>query len=243
MKKDNDWVGIATETEQWLDYHVIDRLMRDNRSIRRFDQRFQVPYEQLAMVVWLAGDSASARNAQPLRYRYVFERPECKALFPHLRWAGYYKDWDGPAEGERPNAYIVQCLDTTIIKDSKEVQCDAGLQLQAITLGLTAFGAGSCIIGAFDRKGVRGVLDLDEVYEPLYVVAVGKAGEEVRMVPMDPLTDDYRYYRDENDVQCVPKRAIGDLVIHPGRNSVMCKYYDEIIEAQKKRDRESHGWI
>ena len=67
MKKDNDWVGIATETEQWLDYHVIDRLMRDNRSVRRFDQRFQVPYEQLAMVVWLAGDSASARNAQPLQ--------------------------------------------------------------------------------------------------------------------------------------------------------------------------------
>lgn len=213
MKKDKDRVGIATESEQWVDYNMLARLMRDNRSIRRFDERFEVPYEQLAMIVWLAGDSASARNAQPLRYRIVHEQVECDALFPYLRWAGYYKDWDGPAEGERPVAYLVQCLDTRIAKDC---MCDDGLQLQAITLGATAFGAGSCIIGSFDKKAVKETLDLDECFEPLYIVALGKAAEEVRMVPMKP-GNDYRYYRDEDDVQCVPKRDDDELIIYPVR--------------------------
>lgn len=189
----------------------IEAILKADRSVRRFDESRAVDPHQLRALVGLTRYCASGRNLQPLRYRIVSDREECAALFPALAWAGYYTDWAGPAEGERPVAYIVQCLDTSLTTNP---MCDEGLNLQAITLGATALGLGGCIIKAFKREMVEKALGLPAHLEPRYVLALGYPAEKVRIVDLGS-DGDYKYYRDGDDTQCVPKRSLDELLVRP----------------------------
>jgi nitroreductase len=86
------------------------RMIRDlilkNRSYRQFYQEFEIKLETLRQLVDLARLSASARNAQPLKYILSCEPQRNSLIFPHLAWAGYLKGWSDPCEGEGPSAYI-----------------------------------------------------------------------------------------------------------------------------------------
>lgn len=131
-------------------------------------------------------------------------------MFPLLGWAGYLKDWPGPEEGERPAAYLVQCLDTDLTRDC---MCDDGLQLQAITLGAAAMGLGCCIIKSFNGGRLREALAIEERYEPLYVVAIGRPLEKVVIEDMAPGSEDIKYYRTPDATHHVPKRQLPELLI------------------------------
>ena len=124
-----------------------DLLLR-NRSYRRFEQEVRISEEELTELVGLTCLCASARNAQALKYVIVHEEEKCAEVFPQLAWAGYLKDWDGPEEGERPAAYLIQLLDTRIVENCL---CDDGIQAQTILLGAVEKGWGGCIIKAFRR--------------------------------------------------------------------------------------------
>lgn len=190
-------------------FEVVRKLLMCNRSVRRFDGSRAVDYETLLKLVDLTRYCASGRNAQPLRYRIVDSAEACERLFPLLAWAGYYTDWSGPSETERPVAYLIQCLDTGITANQL---CDDGLQLEAITLGATALGLNACIIKAFNAEKLSEVMDLPARYRPLYVVALGYAAEKTRIVEM-PANGEFKYYRNAADEQCVPKRSLKELII------------------------------
>lgn len=190
-------------------FEILRQLLEADRSVRRFDASRRIDSQTLCELVALTRLCASGRNAQPLRYRLVTDENECRKLFPALAWAGYYKDWDGPDETQRPTAYLIQCLDTELGKDCL---CDDGLQLQAITLGATAKGLSGCIIKAFNKTAVTEVLHISPRYLPRYVLALGYAAEKVRLVEMGS-DGDFRYYRDSESTQCVPKRALNDIII------------------------------
>ena len=113
-----------------------DLLLR-NRSYRRFEQEVRISEEELTELVGLTCLCASARNAQALKYVIVHEEEKCAEVFPQLAWAGYLKDWDGPEEGERPAAYLIQLLDTRIVENCL---CDDGIQAQTILLGAVEKG-------------------------------------------------------------------------------------------------------
>ena len=76
----------------------------------------------------------------------------------------------------------------------------------------TAMGLSGCIIKAFKKQDVIDVLNLPTRYEPRYVLALGYAAENVRIVDV-PDDGDIKYYRDENTTQCVPKRSLSELLI------------------------------
>lgn len=190
-------------------FSILKSLLESDRSIRRFDHSRPIGDDTLRKLVDLTRYCASGRNLQPLRYRIVSTEAECEALYPLLAWAGYYKDWDGPAPAERPTAYLVQCLDTQL---TNNCLCDDGLQLQAITLGASALGIGGCIIKSFRKKELTERLRLPSNLEPLYVLALGYPSETARIVPL-PADGDIRYYRDSSDIQSVPKRPLPDLLI------------------------------
>ncbi len=190
-------------------FQILEDMLLADRSVRRFDESHGIEKSTVERIVGLVRLCASGRNIQPLRYRIVTAPHERESVFPALAWAGYYKDWDGPGCGERPSAYIVQCIDTEIANDCL---CDDGLHLQALTLGAVALGISCCIIKALDSAAVAKALGLSGRYRPRYVLAMGYASERVRIVEM---TDDgdCRYYRDADDNHCVPKRPVESLII------------------------------
>ena len=188
---------------------MLEDLVRKNRSYRRFHQDVPVDIETLRALVNLARLSASGSNLQPLKYILSCE-PETNArIFPHTRWAGYLKDWPGPAEGERPTAYIVILGDTEI---RKSFGCDHGIAAQSIMLGAAERGLGGCMIGSIDRSELRQVLDISEQYEILLVLALGKPKETVVLEEVGP-DGDIRYYRDAEGVHHVPKRSLSELIL------------------------------
>jgi nitroreductase len=163
---------------------------------------------QLRDWVDLARNSASARNAQPLKYCLSAGEPLNMRIFEYLAWAGYLTDWPGPKEGERPSAYIVMLRDTTI---SGNYLCDDGIATQSILLGATEAGFGGCIIHAVNRSKIHELLKLPENLEIVQVLALGKPKETV---VLDVIKEgEIKYWRDENQVHHVPKRTLEEIIV------------------------------
>lgn len=183
-------------------------LIIKNRSYRRFYQSEKIEIVQLRNWVDLARNSASGRNIQSLKYMLCNEAELNSKIFDQLSWAGYLPEWPGPVEGERPSAYIVMLNDTTI---SKNYLCDDGIATQSILLGATEAGFGGCIIFSVNRGKLREIIKLDDRYEIIQVLALGKPKEIV--VLEDVNEGNIKYYRDENQIHHVPKRSLDDIII------------------------------
>ncbi|MDE7402653.1 MAG: nitroreductase family protein [Muribaculaceae bacterium] len=186
-------------------------LMISNRTVRRFNQSKAVSTDTLRQLVELTRYCPSGRNAQPLRYLIINDSEGCDKIFPLLKWAGYFHDWDGPSAGERPSAYLVQCMDTDY---GKNPMCDDGLQLEAITLGLHTLGMAGCIIKAFNIPELTKSFNLGEKYVPQHVLAIGYPAEEVVIedIPDSP-DSDFKYFRTADGRHHVPKRQLSSLII------------------------------
>lgn len=194
-----------------MDFSDFKKMMRRNRSTRIFDNSRPIDNKTLLELVELTRFCASGRNIQPLRYRIVNSPEECKKVFPALKWAGYYTDWDGPEPTQRPVAYLIQCLDTNI---TNTLLCDDGIQLEAITLGATAKGISGCIIKAFNPETICRELSLPDNLKPLYVLALGYGCEKIKLTEWDNShPEPFRYFHDAEGVHCVPKRPLSDLLI------------------------------
>jgi len=184
-------------------------LVTKSRSYRRFDSRVQVAEDTVRDLVELACYVPSAKNLQPLKYIAVVEPAAVSALFPLLAWAGYLADWPGPAEGERPTAYIVLLGDQSI---TTEFGCDSGIAAQTILLGATASGLGGCIVASLNRQKIRELLKIPEGYSILMVIALGKPVETVVIDQMSD-NDTVRYFRDVHGIHHVPKRMLDDVLL------------------------------
>lgn len=184
-------------------------LVLKNRSYRRFDQSVSVELETLRELVDLGRLSASGSNVQGLKYILSNEPERNAEIFEHLGWAGYLKDWPGPAEGERPSAYILILGDTEI---SKDFGVDYGIAAQSILLGAAERGLGGCMIGWIKMAGLREALRMPDRYEILLVIALGKPAETVVLEPVGP-DGDIKYWRDEDGVHHVPKRSLDEVIV------------------------------
>ncbi len=188
---------------------MIRDLIIKNRSFRRFDQSVKISSENIVKWIELARFSASGRNAQPLKYAYSVSEKVNEQIFSHLGWAGYFKDWKGPAEGERPVAYITVLKDISI---SDNHYCDDGIAMQSILLGAVEDGFGGCMIGSVNKIKVKEILNLPEHLELLWIIALGKPAEEVVLETVTD--DDIKYWRDEKDVHHVPKRPLSEIIVN-----------------------------
>jgi len=188
---------------------MIKELVTKNRSYRRFHQEVPVERETLKELVELARLSASAANLQPLKYILCNEPEKNALIFSCLRWAGYIKDWRGPAEGEKPSAYIIIVGDTSI---SPGFLCDHGVAAQSIMLGAVEKGLGGCIIAAVQRTKLSKLLKIPQHFEILLVLALGKPKEKVVLETVGP-DGDIKYWRDKDQVHHVPKRKLDDIIV------------------------------
>ena len=188
---------------------MLKDLIIKNRSYRRFDQYHPVGHSALTDLIDLARLSPSAANLQPLKYILVTDQSKCAEVFSCLAWAGYLTDWPGPAEGERPGAYIVVLNDTKI---ARKTDCDHGIAAQSILLGASERGLGGCIIGSIKRDELRELLAIDEYLDILLVIALGKPREIVKLQNLSA-DGSIEYWRDSEGTHFVPKRPLSDLII------------------------------
>jgi len=185
-------------------------LVAKNRSYRRFFQDHDVPLGTLKQLVAIARLTPSAGNVQPLKYFLSANRDQNAVIFSHISWAAQLKDWRGPAEGERPSAYI-------IILGDKRLKptfgyADQGIVAQTILLGATEIGLGGVIIGSVRKDELALKLALESQLEILLVLALGKAKEQVVIEPLGA-GGSTTYWRDSEQRHHVPKRALEELIV------------------------------
>ena len=188
---------------------MLKDLIAKNRSYRRFDEAHAIDRETLVELVDLARLSASGGNGQPLKFILAAGAETNVAIFANLAWAGFLKDWPGPAEGERPTGYIILLCDTEI---AKFAGVDHGIAAQSMLLGAVERGLGGCILGAINHDGLRAALKIDNRYDILLVIALGKPAENVKIEPM-PAGGKTAYWRDQAGVHHVPKRSLDELIL------------------------------
>jgi Nitroreductase len=186
---------------------VLD-LIKKSRSYRRFNQSIKVESNDLDLMIEAARLSPSSRNIQPIKYIVCNDPCMNEKIFPNLAWAGYLTDWDGPSEGERPCAYIIQLLDTDI---SNTYSCDNGITAQSILLQAAELGYGGCIIASVKKTELAALLNLDKKYQIIQVIALGVPIENV--VIDDLVNNEYKYWRDRDKTHHVPKRTLNELIL------------------------------
>ncbi|MFA5325045.1 MAG: nitroreductase family protein [Bacteroidales bacterium] len=186
---------------------IIDTIKK-SRSYRRFDQKKEIPDNDLQLMIEAARFSPSSRNIQPLKYFPCNNTDLCKKIFGTLAWAGYLKDWDGPEEGERPSAYIVILHDTSV---SSTYSCDDGIAAQSILLQGVELGYGGCIISSVKRERLSEILNFPDNLNILHVIAIGVPKEKIVLEDMHQ--NNYKYWRETDGTHHVPKRTLKELII------------------------------
>lgn len=187
---------------------MLKDIVAASRSYRRFDETHPISMDTLEELVDLARLCPSAANKQPLRFILSTNPTDNASIFACLKWAAYLPEWEGPAEGERPRAYIVM---VNTLKSWDFAKYDQGIMAQTMMLGAVEKGLGGCMIGSMDREGLGAILGLKDV-EICLVLALGKPREDVRIVDL-PEDGSVKYYRDQNGVHYVPKRRFDQLIL------------------------------
>ncbi|WFS64102.1 nitroreductase family protein [Pseudodesulfovibrio thermohalotolerans] len=185
------------------------KLVERNRTRRKFDENRPIRADELVELVDLVRFMPSGRNMQPLKYIVTADPEQCARVFPLLGWAGYLKDWRGPAEGERPTGYIVMLLDRDV---ADSPGCDHGIACQTLMLGAVDKGYGGCIIATVNRPRLAEIFDLPDRYEILMVLALGVPAQEVVVEPL-PSDGSIKYWTGEDGKHHVPKRGLDELLV------------------------------
>lgn len=191
---------------------MLKELVIKNRSYRGFDESYWFTKEQLEGYVDLTRYTASSVNAQPLKYKIVYEKYKVEAVRPLTRWARALPDMVLPHPNMHATAFIIICQDTDISPNLARYQKDIGIVAQTITLAAVEDGLGGCMIGNFTPDEIKETLNLAENLTPMLIIALGKPAEEIVIKEIDN-GESTKYYRDENDVHYVPKRKLKDILI------------------------------
>jgi len=191
----------------------MQEIIARTRTFRRFNQKEAISTSFLHELIDLARLGGSARNCQPWQFMVVNTPELCAKIFPHLGWAGYLSTWKGPAEGERPSAYILCLLHKHRLKGPEsEAQFDLGVATQNIMLGAMEKRIGGCRIGAFSPDLAK-LFKMGEHLKLSLVIALGKPKETVIIEDCKD-DDDIKYWRDEHGVHHVPKRSLTSCLVN-----------------------------
>lgn len=186
---------------------MISEVIKKNRSYRRFFADRAVDTDTLVDIVNDSRLCPSAANRQRLRVALVNDEAGKEGIFSTLKFAGYLKDWAGPAEDERPAAYIVLCSESEL---DTLLAIDLGIFAQTILLSATERGLGGCMFRAFGAERVAEVIGVEGM-KPHLVIALGTPSERVELTSVRD--GDIKYYRDGEDTHFVPKYSAEELII------------------------------
>lgn len=191
---------------------MLKDLLKACRSYRGYDESYRFTEEELMELVDHTRYVASSMNIQPLKFYLAWEKEEVDRIQPLTGWAKQLPGVELPHKGMCPTAFIIICQDLSIDSQQARFQKDVGIVAQTILLAATEKGLGGCMIGSYGAKPVKECLHLPENLMPMLIVALGKPVEKVVLTEIEN-GEDFKYYRDKNDVHYVPKRKLKDIVV------------------------------
>lgn len=189
-----------------MDFKDFKDLVKNTRTTRRFKKNISIFNKDLEEIIDTARVVSSAMNKQPLKYIIVTKKELVEKLSSSSKWASHLESWT-QSKDEQPSAFIIVLNDTSIEGYS---MLDCGIALNTIMLGLRLKGFASCPLGSIDKELCKNLFSLSKNLEPILGIAVGLENEIIKLVDLE---EDSNYYRDENDVHCVPKRTLEEVLI------------------------------
>ncbi len=168
-------------------YHLVE----ERQSCRRYDSAREIEPEKLQRIVEAARLAPSACNSQPWHFIMVTDQARRDEVADALMSMGMNK-WVGQA-----TAFVVIVQESPNftarlggwIKNKHFPLIDCGIAASHITLAATAEGLGSCILGWFDEKRLRRLLDVPRSRRILMVVSLGYSLDEHRQHVRRPLSE------------------------------------------------------
>lgn len=188
-----------------LQMTVYEAIM-NRRTIRKFKQD-PISYDDLIKLVDCARMAAYGANSQPLKFKIIDDKIIKERVFEHTKWAAMLQDGT-PAANERPVAYIAVIGDTDI---KKTFEVDAGAAVTNMMLEAEEMGLASCWLGAINREEIKNILNLEDKYQVVYLLALGKPAQSSKAVLMQD--SDTRYFLDKDGVLNVPKRSLDEIIL------------------------------
>jgi nitroreductase len=189
-----------------MDFKEFKDLVKNTRTTRRFKKNISIFNKDLEEIIDTARVVSSAMNKQPLKYIIVTKKELVEKLSSSSKWASHLENWT-QSKDEQPSAFIIVLNDSSIDGYS---MLDCGIALNTIMLGLKLKGFASCPLGSIDKELCKNLFSLSKNLEPILGIAVGLENESIKLVDLE---EDSNYYRDENDVHCVPKRTLDEVLI------------------------------
>ena len=186
-------------------------LLKSRRTVRSFTNE-PIKREHIMEMIDCARVSPSAANMQSIKYSIVDSFDDRKAIFSHIKYAGYIPNWN-PEFSESPVAYVAVLNDTDIRKTNGITECDCGIAMMSIVISATAMGIGSCILGAIDKEAIRKILGIREQYDIMYLIGLGISKQNNQQLDSD---DSVKYILDESGNFLVPKRTLDNIMIKKG---------------------------
>ena len=184
----------------------IMKLMEWCRTYRRFDQKREIPDSVLENIMEAARLSSSASNKQGLRFLVVRSKEKVEKIFPFTHWAGMFPKGVGqPKDGEHPVLFIVP----TYPEETKWMMLDLGIAETRMALAAAAEGVGSAILANIEHEAIQKALGIPETEKIATIMAFGYPTHASRIVPVKD--GSIKYYLDENNDYCVPKRSKEEL--------------------------------
>jgi len=187
---------------------TLDSMLLKNRSTRGYDPDILITEDVLKKIINVNTKVASARNQQVLRFKMVTKNTGADIVLENIKLGGALPELHLPFAGTEPNAFIIIC---STVKENKFIDMDLGISMQSMLLKAVEIGLNGIIIAAFNKDEISKAFNLK--YEPLAVLAIGKSKEVIKLVNINP-EDNHNYYRDENNIQYVPKIAVDNLIIN-----------------------------
>lgn len=190
---------------------MLKDLVKKSRSYRIFDEGYKLNREDLVDLIDLARFSPCGKNGQYLRFIPICKEDTLKEIYPHLSWAAYLKDWNGPVEGQRPTGIILIVSKSGSLTDPI-LSCDMGIVSQSIMLGTVEKKLGGCMIRALNRKKIMEILNLSDEYIIHVALAIGKPNQDVIIEDIRE-GDNIKYWMNKDKNHHVPKIILDDLII------------------------------
>ncbi|MBO7519713.1 MAG: nitroreductase family protein, partial [Clostridia bacterium] len=156
---------------------MFEDLVIKTRSIRNYSPDEKIEEGTLKKIVGITRYCPSSANLQPLKFRLVFEREECRKVFENIRYAGYYKTGTVPKKGHESKAYIIICNDKKIAPNTQNFLRDTGIVAQTMMLYACEQGIGGCMIGSFNEQAIKEELKIGTDFDIMLIISLGISDE------------------------------------------------------------------